>query len=92
MCCDGAVLCALVTMIMLKDSKQDQEKLCSLGPPAARCKLLHPPGLPVSIFSLSLSLSLSLLSDLSDLSVDTKLVATQNRGKRDQQTKVLFKA
>ena len=46
-------------MIMLKDSKQDQEKLCSLGPPAARCKLLHPPGLPVSIFSLSLSPSLS---------------------------------
>ena len=89
MCCDGAVLCALVTMIMLKDSKQDQEKLCSLGPPAARCKLLHPSGLPVSIFSLSLSLSLSLLSDLS---VDTKLVATQNRGKRDQQTKVFFKA
>ena len=63
-CCDGAALCALVTMIMLKDSKQDQEKLCSLGPPAARCKLLHPSGLPVSIFSLSLSLPLSPLGPL----------------------------
>ena len=60
---------------------------------ATCCKVQIAPSVWLASFHLlSLSLSLSSLplslSLLSDLSVDTKLVATQNRGKRDQQTKV----